>query len=390
MTTQLAVKHAEYSPSVLGSLVPGRCPGRVRMERGIPELDRGDGEFGTNAHRELERLLLEDDPATMPIEDEELRFLLDRALAFAKSKGFLAGQRWTERVVTVRDPGGAELTRGTVDLCRRAGDIAEAIDWKFHHVPVDRTDLVLQLSGYLLGLMQEWGLEKARGWIYLPRLDLEYTWETTLEEALELVTDTIRGAQAPDSPLGAGAWCRYCRAVTVCPEVRKNGREVLASLGGPQTVYTGSRVKLRQYYRGQFEEWAKSGALERIVELSELFEPLEAAVDAGRAMIRALLEAGEGGPLAALWEVRTRKGRRRARPADVWPLVSGTIDRQQFADSLELRWSRLEHHYVEGLQREAGERGQKLPKQVARALLERAVSDVATQVITTELRRKRT
>ena len=60
-------KHADFSPSILGSLVEGRCPGRVRMERDLPEIDTGSGEFGTRAHAELSPLLLEDTPDTSGI-----------------------------------------------------------------------------------------------------------------------------------------------------------------------------------------------------------------------------------------------------------------------------------------------------------------------------------
>ncbi len=392
MTRVLAPRHAEYSPSILGSLLPGRCPGRVRMERGVPEIDRGDGDFGRLAHRELAQILLMPQPSCVHIADHELRLLVGRCIAFAHTLGFLDYVPVeTEHEVVIYASDGTGLTRGRVDLCRHIDSHVEAIDWKFAHQPIDEEGARAQLTAYLLGLMEEHDVVQARGSIYLPRLRRVHSFETTRDDALELVEGAIRGAQEPDAPLGAGEWCRYCRALSTCPEVRSKAAELLSAFDLPREVRERSKVTIREAATGELDEWIASGAVEQIARLSNMTAYLEPAIEALRAAVRALLE--EGGDAATTlgkhWELKECRGKPRASADEFRAALDGVLTPEDFDAATELRLSTLEERFVKRLELEAKTSVDELPRSAARKMFHAALAHVAETPVFTQLRRKR-
>lgn len=388
--------HHPYGPSKLGSIIPGRCQGRVQLEEQVPEIDSGRGAEGTAIHHEIDQCFQAykksanvEQLTAKHIKDHEMRFLTSRAIAWFLAKGDPPPPEnlETEAQLEIKGADGEVLTFGTADVVIVGKNSVTITDWKTHHDPIDETDALWQTSAYLVGAMQKYGKKKGIGFIYMPRLDLEYRFETTLDEALPLVENAIREAQKPDAPIVPGPWCKYCGAAAICPAMQDTADQIIARVGTPDAG-TLPKTKLRERFAGQLKEFAANGQVQKIAELAELVTIIEPAIAAVRDTIRSLIESGHG-ELFPDWELRERRIRRKANILEIYKRVNTALSPEEFAECADIKWTTLEKIYTQRLETEARDRGDRITKQACKQMLDALLSSVVEYGTTTVLQRRK-
>lgn len=354
--------HHQFSPSKLGTMTQGRCQGRAREEEKYPALDLGEGAEGTAAHEHFARALV---------------FLSDHGVSQ------IAG---VEAPLTVRD-GEKVLTTGTADLVLLRGDLVEVIDWKFSHELLDETTARIQITAYCVGAMQTLGKTRATGWLFLPRLDLQYKADVELEAGLAEIKRIVEGASAPDAPLVAGPWCRWCAARYACPAVQAAGLEVKAALPieSPNGV---AKTVLRERYDGQIAAMIEQGELDHLAQLSDQAYVLKPATDALRAAVKDLIKRGYGEHFPR-WKITEKESRLKANMLAVYRRVSDVLTDAEFAECADIKWGKLEEHWLGRKKLEAESRGEKFVKAQALRELEALLGDVVVKGSYEELRRNK-
>lgn len=114
---------------------------------------------------------------------------------------------------------------GTTDLLGRLGNKAVVLDWKFGDgVPVEAEEN-MQLMYYAAAAMRT----KETKWVFDGVDEIEFVivqpphvkrWTTNKKRIKQFQTqliEAVKMSEAPDAPLKAGDWCRWCAAKPLCP-----------------------------------------------------------------------------------------------------------------------------------------------------------------------------
>jgi hypothetical protein len=313
---------------------------------------------------------------TSHIADHEMRFLLNRTLWWLKNKGFLDCNYKTELRVDVNNKDGKLLTFGTADLVAFPDNEFAVIDYKTHRTELDKITATCQINCYRVGVSQRFNLSMGTGYLYLPFLDLEYQADTDISEARDEIEQIVSFSQQPDSPIKAGPWCKYCKAKVTCPETKKALAKVSDQLVVPEDAAT--KAEKKRAFETQLKEYAANGNISKVAEIGEMLSIVEPAIDAWRNVAKELIENGHGADFPN-WEIKERQGNRQAEVMEVWQKVQSIIPDDQFAQCASVKWKELTQHFVENVQAEALRRGQKLPVNKAKKMLDDLLGPVVSR-----------
>lgn len=391
-----SIAHAPYSPSKLGLVK--KCPGRVQLELTLPEIDDSSNSaaFGTLAHKVIEEKLITfqetrdfESLNTSEIKNHKVRFLVDRCFWWLRNINLtIEGDIHTELQLSVLDSKDDPLTYGFADLVLVDKDKVTVVDWKFYNNLLDEDNARLQILAYLVGAMQAYGRQHGRGFLYLPILDVDYVIDAELAPALDEIEPIIRQAEQLNAPRIPGDWCRWCKAISICPEFREQAEQLALTLG-VDTEENVAKTKLKERYDGQLKKLAESGQFEKIKTLVELLELVQPAYDAARNLVKDLILAGHEAAFDS-WEVKRKNYRKVTNIKKLYEVLSPILSDDEFSDSVSASWGKLEDHYMHHIQEEALKYGKKIPKREAKELLASFLGpDIVDYSWRVELRKKR-
>lgn len=211
------------------------CPGSVRLTEHLPSPETSiHAAAGTAAHALAETCLRR---GTEPhvylgvafegiLVDEEMADAVKMYTDFCRA---LSGETFIEKRFNLAALKPSRPLYGTADFVAFSGGVLDVVDFKFGKGVVVEADDNSQLAYYCLGaaLTFPTGTEfkRIRVTIVQPRAAHEQgpirTAEFSFGELLAFASDLLAAAQAtmaPDAPLHAGSWCRWCLASGQCPE----------------------------------------------------------------------------------------------------------------------------------------------------------------------------
>lgn len=245
MTAHATRAHAVLSAS--GAERWLKCPGSVRLSAGLPDVQSEYAAEGTAAH-ELAQKCIETghDPAefigdewpvgdfTFTVTDE----MADAVKDYIEAIEPYTGEPWEWAIEQRLDlsslyPG----MFGTADFVSYNNETHDLVvcDFKYGRGVVVTVQDNPQLLYYGLGAARanhNRGINKLRLVVCQPRAKegggAVRSWEIDSVDLLEWSYDLLNGAkatEAPDAPLNAGEWCRFCKAAATCPELQKTSFE---------------------------------------------------------------------------------------------------------------------------------------------------------------------
>lgn len=269
MTGHTSRKHARFSPS--GSKRAIMCPGSIRMQAGIPDTSSIFADEGTAAHELADYCLnLEIDAA-----ETEGNFVNLDADAAHRVFGEPVGDRsfriddemvdgvqvyldTCREVIGLSDPSLEYAFEQWVDLSNIAGMEGGTADFAAYDPVTKRLTVAdlkygrgvavepaenTQLLCYALGVVNRYhnrGIGAVELIVVQPRCPHSKgpvrRWETDAVTLLEF-EDTLETAalatEAPDAPLKAGEWCKFCKAEAVCPAKQARVLDIAQAEFGP-------------------------------------------------------------------------------------------------------------------------------------------------------------
>jgi len=266
-----------------------KCPGSVRMQTDIPDSPSEAADLGTAAH-ELGEMCLSKGT---------------QSAAEHLGRKILVEQSGREFIVDQEMVDGVQLYIDTVrkDRHEMLPGVKAAIEKKFHldwlHKEIYGTN-----DAYLsqeFGLLRVYDLKYGRGVIVEPEDNAQMKiyalgakqgstceevelvivqpraphsegpvrrWRISVEDldawALGVLKPGAERALTNDAPVKAGVWCKFCRALPVCPEVRKKASEVAkVAFDDPEPVFpapaalTGEELAKAVAFSKMFSSWGK-------------------------------------------------------------------------------------------------------------------------------------
>lgn len=262
-------KHARFSPS--GSKRAMMCPGSIRMQEGIPDTSSIFADEGTAAHTLSEFCLQHDLDADRFAEqfvnldaEEHLRVCTER---FGK-RSFLINAEMVDGVQTYIDVCREVVALSTpdlefeyekwVDLSNIPGMEGGTADFAAYDPITKRLTVAdlkygrgvavepqenTQLLCYALGVVNRYhnrGIGSIELIVVQPRCPHPKgpvrRWETDAVTLLDFEVDLAAAAaatEAPDAPLKAGDWCKFCKAEPFCSVKRERVLEITQAEFGP-------------------------------------------------------------------------------------------------------------------------------------------------------------
>lgn len=223
------------------------CPGSVRLSKGIVSVSSRYAEEGTEAHELGEAILIakrdkKPDPDFFEYDEDMVDFV----------------HVYVDHVLSLKRPGCIQLYEHKFHLKKIHPDLFGTADCVTYYpdkklliisdlkygagkfVDVTRND---QLMYYALGAVLTLGfaVHKVRIEIIQPRITMAEAirpWECDLFEILEFAEELEMYAartRAPDAPLAAGSWCKWCPAAAICPLLKEESRKLAKRVFSPQT-----------------------------------------------------------------------------------------------------------------------------------------------------------
>lgn len=233
--------HAVLSPSSAHRFFP--CPGSVRLSAGIPRASSPYASEGTAAHTLAAICLEAGTDASARIGDviiaDGVEFTIDEGMAEAVQVHLDTVWRYAEHGFDLSVEEKLDLghlwpgTFGTGDVVgyHAKRKLLVVIDYKHGAgVPVgviDNPQLLSYLSGAWRRYREIGPIEALTGVIVQPRAGGAPVkeWQVSLARLEDFESEFRRAAELamlPDAELHAGAWCRFCPAAAVCPELRRH------------------------------------------------------------------------------------------------------------------------------------------------------------------------
>lgn len=266
--------HAKLAPSASHRWI--ECPGSVRLSEGIESKSSVYAAEGTAAH-ELAAHCLDtgadaeayaervidiagDGPATiflMPgsplvegqrfIVDEEMIESVQLYLDYVRERVAVAGDGYeldVEQRLDMRHVHPEIWGTGDTVLYSLQNATLEIVDLKYGKgVSVD-VEANPQLLTYALGAVRRYhnrGVDTVRVTVVQPRAPHAdgpvRTYEIDVLDVMDFELDLIdhaKATEAPDAPLAAGEWCRFCPALPTCPTARERALAAALAEFAPQ------------------------------------------------------------------------------------------------------------------------------------------------------------
>jgi hypothetical protein len=269
MTSHVNRKHARFSPS--GSKRAIMCPGSIRMQEGLPNTSSVFADEGTAAHELAEHCL-----KTGSDPDEFLGMYVNLGAAEADmvsdepigDRSFRVDDEMVDGVQTyintcmeVVNSASGELEfafEQWVDLSNIAGMEGGTADFASYDPVTKRLTVIdlkygkgtpvevpenTQLLCYALGVVNRYhnrGIGDVELIVVQPRCPHAKgpvrRWETDAVTLLEFEHDLAAAAlatEAPDAPLVAGEWCKFCKAEAFCEAKRARVLDIASAEFGP-------------------------------------------------------------------------------------------------------------------------------------------------------------
>lgn len=269
MTSHVNRKHARFSPS--GSKRAIMCPGSIRMQEGLPNTSSVFADEGTAAHQLSEHCLKTGkDPAefldcfvnlgvpeTDMISDETVgdrSFKVDDEMV----DGVQTYLDTCREVISLSSPDLEYAFEQWVDLSNIAGMEGGTADFASYDPVTKRLTVIdlkygkgtpvevpenTQLLCYALGVVNRYhnrGIGDVELIVVQPRCPHAEgpvrRWETDAVTLLEFEHDLATAAlatEAPDAPLVAGEWCKFCKAEAFCEAKRARVLDIASAEFGP-------------------------------------------------------------------------------------------------------------------------------------------------------------
>jgi Protein of unknown function (DUF2800) len=211
-----------------------RCPGSLRMERELPEVEKdpdapasrgnrihADISGGFLAPSERMQILAESDDAEICQKCWDHGDGLWATLTRDERE---RAHVWIEKPVDLSsfamDAGTPDFAIVVLETASESGKIILR-DWKSGMGYVQPSRWNLQLAAYACGLSAGMNTATVDIGIFQPLVrDYADSWVTTLEELKETgerIKSIVAHAEAHPAPLIPGGWCNYCRACDQCP-----------------------------------------------------------------------------------------------------------------------------------------------------------------------------
>lgn len=215
----------ENLPSASSMWRTANCSGWLALSRDIPRKDTKDSLAGTAGHAALSGEDIElDSKMELTVEMcREIEARIVAQLGFETATCEREKRFWYNRD-GVKFSGQADVAYGKED---RTGLI---IDFKTLHGKQQEAKENLQLRALVVLLAENWTLETVTAAIVAPWLPgqfslVEYGPEEITTARTEIVS-AVKASLAPDAPRVCGAWCKWCPAKAICPEVNSQSEAV--------------------------------------------------------------------------------------------------------------------------------------------------------------------
>lgn len=232
-------KHARLSASAAHRWL--NCPGSVRLAEGKPRTTPYAAAEGTFAHTlagdayAMAGHYAESYNRKTVVDGHTVQCNPEMVAAVNSYYDVMVGlhlqQSWLEMPLREALSWWDEDLGGTADFVSYSKNqkLLRVMDFKYGagvFVPVENN---VQLKTYALGAMLniDGPVETIETYIFQPRYETEeplrrfdYTAEQLIEFAGDLAEGTRR-TRAPDAPLAAGSWCKFCPNAGTCPELEK-------------------------------------------------------------------------------------------------------------------------------------------------------------------------
>jgi hypothetical protein len=248
MTGELEVPHESRTHSRLGASGAHRwlaCPGSIRLSAGIEDKGSIYAAEGTAAHELGERCLRDKFADAADAIGEEI---------VVGNHKFVVTEEMAEAVQVYVDTIKADYEDGDILFIEKRFDLSniwegmfgtndcglykkdgsiKVYDYKHGAGYAVEAENNVQLAYYGIGLVNVPSLKGAaissvELVIVQPRAPHKdgpvRRWMTDAVHLLEFMEDLRAGAEAttaPDAPLAAGSWCKFCPAAGICPEMRQ-------------------------------------------------------------------------------------------------------------------------------------------------------------------------
>lgn len=225
--------HFKLSPSATSRWL--NCPGSLKLSAGQPNKSSVYAEEGTRAHALAERLLKERGKMCVREEDQEM---LEHVMVYVREieawrSSHSVIVEHTERTVQSKTIDGLGGTTDHFMVYMEGHDIVgHVFDYKHGQgVPVDVVENKQVLSyAVILDSVYPSMIDRWRGTIVQPRAyagDSVQTWEFGSERVVQHASDILASMGKDDLKLGE--WCRWCPALSICPEQYKQAVAIAQS-----------------------------------------------------------------------------------------------------------------------------------------------------------------
>jgi len=227
------MKHAKYSPSKLSQVE--LCPGSVVMQEGLEEKITPSVEEGKLLHLKMEEYFSNRGINKDGLTEEQISLLnycysvvMEKLKLFQESNGSISILK--EQKIDIANG----LTYGHIDLALIGEKEAVLFDYKFGYAEVIDTENNLQTACYAVGLYELYGIENILAVIIQPRINKvsEFNFnKDRLLSAKKIIIDIISSVEnSEEVVLRPGEkQCKYCRAISFCPAVKKSSFEIVKS-----------------------------------------------------------------------------------------------------------------------------------------------------------------
>jgi len=216
--------HHEFGASSLSRY--HKCPLSYQLSKGIKDIESEDANLGTLLHKAVEN----DDIEIAPLEHQwvvefSLKYL-DAVIKKHNPKEIIK-----EKLISVKDETGKEISFGTADVVLVCDDYCVVLDWKMLFGVHTEAQENIQLAFYSLGLSQEYNVNKVTAILAQPQLRecSEYEF-TAFASILKLIKKIINKCKSPLEELEPNPsleTCKFCKGKVRCKAMKENTYEVV-------------------------------------------------------------------------------------------------------------------------------------------------------------------
>lgn len=251
------MQHHEFSPSKLERL--SLCPGSYNLGRGLPDVESEYAEIGTKLHKAMEN---GDITGLTEFQIDLVHYALEKE-AEALSGYVPPKKTLSETKLSVFNNFGQEITSGTADKIYLWSNSAILIDYKFGFMPVPPSSM--QLLTYATGIIQLYDVDYVDIIVIQPnnKTFADHIYRFGSECAKNVVSNIeiiISNAENKFAPTIQNEFCKYCPAISICPqslkqfEIAKSSNVIFSELTDLQLVEKIEQSKIVEQYIKELEK----------------------------------------------------------------------------------------------------------------------------------------